>query len=87
MLRLTAETHEIVLNPVDIHLPYVPDPPPGLSTEDHEVYQRIKARRAADNLPLLGIDLSLLHAPKVADGMSISRCFILKVFSNNFYYQ
>ncbi|PHH88972.1 hypothetical protein CDD83_6808 [Cordyceps sp. RAO-2017] len=49
-----------------MRLPYVPNPPPPASAEDDAVVSRIQARRAPR--PLQPLDLTLLHAPPVADG-------------------
>lgn len=49
-----------------MRLDYVPNPPTNLSPEDQEVLERVQARRGA--LGLIPLDLTLLHAPKVADG-------------------
>ncbi|PHH78722.1 hypothetical protein CDD80_6357 [Ophiocordyceps camponoti-rufipedis] len=49
-----------------MRLPYVTDPPPTTSAEDAAIVQRIAARRAPR--PLQPLDLTLLHAPAVADG-------------------
>ncbi|KAH8595058.1 AhpD-like protein [Bisporella sp. PMI_857] len=49
-----------------MRLAYLPDPPPNLSAEDKQVYERIKARRGDDGM--IPLDFVLLHAPKVADG-------------------
>lgn len=47
-------------------LPYVPNPPPTTTPEEAAVVQRIQERRAPR--PLIPLDLTLLHAPPVADG-------------------
>ncbi|KAL3443700.1 AhpD-like protein [Aspergillus insuetus] len=49
-----------------MRLEYIPDPPKNLSAEDQQICDRIRARRGPAGL--LGIDRTLLHAPKVADG-------------------
>ncbi|OAP58246.1 hypothetical protein AYL99_07336 [Fonsecaea erecta] len=49
-----------------MRLDYVPNPPTNLSPEDQEVLERVKARRGA--MGLISLDLTLLHAPKIADG-------------------
>jgi len=49
-----------------MRLDYVPNPPTNLSPEDQEVLERVKARRGA--MGLIALDLTLLHAPKIADG-------------------
>jgi hypothetical protein len=51
-----------------MRLDYVPNPPTDLSAEDKEVLERVKARRGA--MGLIPLDLTLLHAPKIADGQS-----------------
>jgi len=51
-----------------MRLDYVPNPPTNLSPEDEEVLERVTARRKAQGLGLIPLDLALLHAPKVADG-------------------
>ena len=54
-----------------MRLPYAPSSPP-LSSPDvttvEAVYHRLQARRSPN--PLLNLDLTLLHAPPVADGWS-----------------
>ena len=49
-----------------MRLPYVEDPPKGLSAEDEQVVERVRARRGERGL--IKLDLTLLHAPKIADG-------------------
>ncbi|KAI1611281.1 AhpD-like protein [Exophiala viscosa] len=49
-----------------MRLDYVDNPPTNLSSEDQEVLERVKARRGA--MGLIPLDLTLLHAPKIADG-------------------
>lgn len=49
-----------------MRLDYVPNPPTNLAPEDQEVLERVKARRGA--MGLIPLDLTLLHAPKIADG-------------------
>ncbi|RAH86084.1 putative 4-carboxymuconolactone decarboxylase [Aspergillus japonicus CBS 114.51] len=50
-----------------MRLPYAPTTPPTTSAAKvSEIYARIAARRAPR--PLIPLDLSLLHAPPVADG-------------------
>ncbi|KIW73826.1 hypothetical protein PV04_01914 [Phialophora macrospora] len=49
-----------------MRLDYVANPPTNLSAEDQEVLERVKARRGA--MGLIPLDLTLLHAPKIADG-------------------
>ncbi|KAF6842289.1 carboxymuconolactone decarboxylase [Colletotrichum musicola] len=49
-----------------MRLPYVPNPPPTSSEEDAAIVSRIEARRHPR--PLQALDLTLLHAPPVADG-------------------
>ncbi|KAL2190666.1 hypothetical protein L209DRAFT_746951 [Thermothelomyces heterothallicus CBS 203.75] len=49
-----------------MRLPYVPNPPETTSEEEAAIVERIKARRAPR--PLQALDLTLLHAPPVADG-------------------
>ncbi|KAH0442766.1 4-carboxymuconolactone decarboxylase family protein [Colletotrichum kahawae] len=49
-----------------MRLPYVPNPPPTTTPEDAAIVSRIEARRAPR--PLQALDLTLLHAPPVADG-------------------
>lgn len=53
-----------------MRLDYVPNPPTNLSSEDQEVLERVKARRGARGL--IPLDLTLLHAPKIADGECIA---------------
>lgn len=54
-----------------MRLGYVTNPSTHLSPEDREVLERIEARRGASGL--LSLDLTLLIAPTVADGMCIRR--------------
>ncbi|KIX99115.1 uncharacterized protein Z520_04691 [Fonsecaea multimorphosa CBS 102226] len=49
-----------------MRLDYVPNPPAGLDPEDEGIVERIKARRGARGL--ITLDLTLLHAPKIAGG-------------------
>ncbi|KAK1654338.1 carboxymuconolactone decarboxylase [Colletotrichum phormii] len=49
-----------------MRLPYVPNPPQTTTPEDAAIVSRIQARRAPR--PLQALDLTLLHAPPVADG-------------------
>ncbi len=49
-----------------MRLPYIPDPPPVTSAVEEDIVHRIRARRAPH--PLQPLDLTLLHAPPVADG-------------------
>lgn len=49
-----------------MRLPYVQNPPTGLSTEEEAIVERMKARRGAKGL--IPLDLTLLHSPKVANG-------------------
>lgn len=50
-----------------MRLNYTPNPPTNLSEEDQQVLERVKVRRGA--MGLIPLDLTLLHAPKIADGM------------------
>ncbi|QKX63156.1 uncharacterized protein TRUGW13939_10325 [Talaromyces rugulosus] len=58
-----------------MRLQYIPDPPSNLSEEDQQVCDRIRARRGPAGL--LGIDRTLPHAPKVADGMEFKPVLIV----------
>ncbi|MCJ1366008.1 hypothetical protein MMC16_005133 [Acarospora aff. strigata] len=49
-----------------MRLPYVADPPPVTSAVEEDIVHRIRSRRAPN--PLQALDLTLLHAPEVADG-------------------
>lgn len=49
-----------------MRLPYAPQTPEDSNPETHEIYTRIAARRTPR--PLIPLDLTLLHAPPVADG-------------------
>ncbi|KAJ5741448.1 Carboxymuconolactone decarboxylase [Penicillium manginii] len=49
-----------------MRLPYAPQTPGASNTETLEIYNRIAARRIPR--PLVPLDLTLLHAPPVADG-------------------
>ncbi|KAE8354341.1 AhpD-like protein [Aspergillus coremiiformis] len=49
-----------------MRLPYAPSDPPASDPEAAAIYARIAARR--NPRPLIPLDLSLLHAPPVADG-------------------
>ncbi|KIV94970.1 hypothetical protein PV10_02683 [Exophiala mesophila] len=46
-------------------LPYIQEPPIGLSAKDQAIYERIQARRGGTLLPL---DKALFHSPEFADG-------------------
>ncbi|CAG8240665.1 unnamed protein product [Penicillium salamii] len=50
----------------NMRLPYAPQAPGDSNPETYEIYSRIAARRTPR--PLIALDLSLLHAPPVADG-------------------
>jgi hypothetical protein len=64
-----------------MRLDYVPNPPTDLSSEDQEVLERVKARRGA--MGLIPLDLTLLHAPKIADGLSeVYLCFLRSSIAN-----
>jgi hypothetical protein len=63
--RTAVKTPDTIDN---MRLDYVPNPPTDLSAEDKEVLERVKARRGA--MGLIPLDLTLLHAPKIADGQS-----------------
>lgn len=54
-----------------MRLNYTPNPPTNLSEEDQQVLERVKVRRGA--MGLIPLDLTLLHAPKIADG-TLSQC-------------
>ncbi|PKY04518.1 hypothetical protein P168DRAFT_290576 [Aspergillus campestris IBT 28561] len=49
-----------------MRLPYAPQEPPSADPDTVAIYQRIAERRHPR--PLIPLDLSLLHAPPVADG-------------------
>lgn len=49
-----------------MRLPYVADPPPVTSAVEEAIVHRVRARRSPN--PLQALDLTLLHAPAVADG-------------------
>lgn len=49
-----------------MRLQYAPQTPEDSNPETHEIYTRIAARRTPR--PLIPLDLTLLHAPPVADG-------------------
>ncbi|CAI7597836.1 unnamed protein product [Penicillium viridicatum] len=49
-----------------MRLPYAPHTPEDSNPETHEIYGRIAARRTPR--PLIPLDLTLLHAPPVANG-------------------
>lgn len=51
-----------------MRLDYTDNPPTGLTGEDAEILERVQARRTAMGLPLIPLDLTLLHAPRIADG-------------------
>ena len=56
-------------------LKYAPKTPPdNLSTEDSEVYEKIKQRRGKHGI--LPLDLALLHSPKIANGPSLLFFFV-----------
>jgi hypothetical protein len=50
-----------------MRLPYTDNPPTNLSEDDQAVVSRVQARRGENGL--IPLDLALLHAPKIADGM------------------
>ncbi|KAH8663228.1 carboxymuconolactone decarboxylase [Ilyonectria robusta] len=52
-----------------MRVPYLPNPPRGLSETDQQIAQRIATRRADDGL--LPLDLVLLHAPEIANGWDV----------------
>ena len=54
-----------------MRLPYTDNPPTGLSADDEQILERVKARRTAAGMGLIPLDLALLHAPKVADGKAL----------------
>ncbi|KAF2789453.1 4-carboxymuconolactone decarboxylase-like protein [Melanomma pulvis-pyrius CBS 109.77] len=49
-----------------MHLPYVQNPPEFKDAQDQTIVERLKQRRG--DAGLLELDLTLLHAPPVADG-------------------
>ncbi|KAL6415031.1 hypothetical protein AUP68_01572 [Ilyonectria robusta] len=49
-----------------MRLPYVTDPVPTKTEEEAGIVERIRARR--EPRPLQALDLTLLHAPPIADG-------------------
>ena len=51
-----------------MRLDYVPNPPENLSPDEQQIVDRVKKRRGAKGL--IPLDLTLLHAPQVADGKS-----------------
>jgi hypothetical protein len=51
---------------VKLRLDYVDNPPQSETDEDQAIVERVKQRRG--DAGLLELDLSLLHAPAVADG-------------------
>lgn len=53
-----------------MRLDYADNPPKNLSSEDEQILERVKARRGERGL--LPLDLALLHAPKVADGIALT---------------
>lgn len=55
-----------------MRLKYTANPPSDLTGEDAEILARVQARRRGMGLPLIPLDLTLLHAPKLADGIYIS---------------
>ena len=52
-----------------MRLDYVPNPPTNLLPEEQAIVDRVKARRGRKGL--IPLDLTLLHAPKIADGKLI----------------
>ena len=52
-------------------LDYVPSSPTDLSAEDKAVYERVRKRRGVGGF--LPLDLTLLHSPKLTDGMLTER--------------
>lgn len=51
---------------LNMRLPYVTDPVPTKTEEEAGIVERIRARR--EPRPLQALDLTLLHAPPIADG-------------------
>ena len=51
-----------------MRLPDTANPPTNLSGEDAEILWRVQAPRRAMALPPIPLDLTLLHAPRIADG-------------------
>lgn len=49
-----------------MRLPYTSNPPQFDNDDDKAVLERVKARRG--EMGLIPLDLTLLHAPKIADG-------------------
>lgn len=49
-----------------MRLPYTPNPPSFTNDDDKAILERVKARRG--EMGLIPLDLTLLHAPKIADG-------------------
>lgn len=64
-----------------MRLNYVSNPPTGLEADDEAIVERIKARRGAKGL--IPLDLTLLHAPKVADGKSWCNTTLCLMFSHS----
>jgi len=59
-----------------MRLEYVPNPPTILSPEEQGIVERVKARRGSKGL--IPLDLTLLHAPRIADGKSFAaNCILL----------
>lgn len=54
-----------------MRLNYTENPPTHLTGEDAEILKRVQDRRRAMGLPLIPLDLTLLHAPRIADGRKI----------------
>ena len=50
-----------------MRLPYTDNPPTNLPQQDQAVVSPVQARRGEKGL--IPLDLALLHAPKIADGM------------------
>ena len=49
-----------------MRIDYVPNPPENLSPDEQLIVDRVKKRRGIKGL--IPLDLTLLHAPQVADG-------------------
>ncbi|PVH72200.1 hypothetical protein DL98DRAFT_611647 [Cadophora sp. DSE1049] len=51
-----------------MRIDYTPNPPETHSAEEQRILEKVKERRSNIGLDLLPVDLTLLHAPQIAEG-------------------
>jgi hypothetical protein len=66
--QLTFEHQAVNSSSANMRLPYTDNPPKFENEDDKAILERAKARRG--EMGLFQLDTTLLHAPKIADGMS-----------------